>query len=597
MFRARLAMMTVSNHKKPLLFAVGFGVIGVILVVSSFAASDKGVHLEAEESQINGQLYINNDDAASGQTYVVFGQDAEGCPVGEFGIAPNCFNSDSVLGVNARVVVNDFDDSIKGMAFGNWTFGWGRPLLNEIAPLKDIVKAIEPGLLRYAGGLWANYVGYDGNERDPYTNYTVRGNTYSFTYSPRELLDLDGFAKAVDAEVMIQVNISQNDPQMWADLAQFIEDNNLTNITSFELGNELDLERYQGDTEVGITTTEYKSRVSSYQQAIKAVKSNAKIVGGVPAAASDQFYSGDWSGITNVSQYIPAALEGARDAGQDLDSVSFHWYQTSGDVDVENVREWSWGINPNDNEFWRESYTRAWSGKVAPWVKEDTMTSYPDVKLGVSELGINSSNDIPANGNHIGAIWYSDVLGRLAYSGVDWITQWDTYINPGSDSESFSLLYSDNEYTNNPNIQMRPTFMAYLMYEQYFGDQLVESSSYNNSDISIWASKDSEDPNKLKLRITNFSDQTINTPVAWNGFSAASGQTYLLSSSNPTANNAESARSSAPTTINGVRVNGNDIDSDIASILPNDIDVNSHHVNVSLPAYTSMSLVLDGSFN
>lgn len=553
--------------------------------------------LEAESGSLNSASVIA-DNSASGGSYLQFNQSSSGgaCPAGQVGTPPNCLPANQVLGVNAGSVIRPFDKKIKGISLANWTFGrnWGKPFVGQVQGLRQAVQAIDPGIIRYAGGLWANYVGFDRNRTQltPYTEWSSGGQTYYFNYGTDELADLDAFAKSVNADVMIQVNVSNNNPAMWADLVRYAQERGFTSFKYYELGNELDLEVFNGNSS-GISSQVYAQRVAAYQTAMLAVNPGIKIVGGVPAAATDVFRTSFQGGGNQISQYITLGLPASRTAGRDWDAASIHWYQTSDSVSPEDVFHWSWNIPPSSQDWWRVSYSRDWSGKVGPWIRSNVLNNYPSTQLGISELGVNSSDNITTNANHIAALWYSDVLGRFAYSGIDWITQWNSYAAEG---EYFSLLYPNNDQTTTPTIHARPSYYAYLMYQAYFGDQLVESSSFNEGNISIWASRDSDDPGKLKLRITNLTGSAITTPIALNGFTASGGQAYTLASTNPLDQSSTSARSAAPTTINGAKINAMNVAGSLAAIQPTPVTANGTSFSYTVPAYSSVAIVLGGSF-
>ncbi len=575
----------------------------VFLIIAATASAQttlSHIKFEAESGTLSGGASVQSDSNARGGSSVAFSQASQSCGAGQVGTPPNCFNSSQALGVNAGSNMRPFNRSIKGIGLANWTFTkpWGKPYVGQIQGLKQAIQAIDPGLIRYAGGLWANYVGFDRNRADnaSYSDWTSAGHTYSFNYGTNELADLDAFAKSVNAEVMIQVNISQNDPAMWADLVRYAKERGFTSFKYYELGNEIDLEVFQGNSS-GMSPDEYANRARAYQQAMLAVDPNIQIIGGVPAGASDIIRTG-WSCCGNdVSQYITKGLAASRAAGKDWGAASFHWYQGGGDEDATSMFRWSWPENyqTSSGDWWRNSYARIWSEGVGPWIRDRGMSGYANTKLGISELGVSSVSDpqTASNANHAAAIWYSDVLGRLAYNGIDWVTQWDSY---AAGNEYFSLIYPNSDQTTTPTLNLRPTYYAYVMYKEYFGDQMVQSSTYDPSKLSIWASRDSDDPGKLKLRITNVTGSPITTPIALNGFNATSGQAYTLSSTNPLDKSASSVTSTAPTTINGVKLNGMNVASSLASVQPTSVNVSGTSFNYTIPAYSSVAIVLNGSF-
>ena len=528
-------------------------------------------------------------------------------PFGDNGAPRSLYESDAtnpfastaanrgVLTVDPSVAGRPFNAAMKGISVANWTFtkGWNKPFIGDIAGLGQAVRALDPRIIRYAGGLWANSVGFDRDRTQitAYTEWTKNGHTYYFSYGTDELASVDAFAKSVNAEVMIQVNISRNDPAMWADLVRYAKERGFTSFRYYEFGNELDLET-ANKADTAIDPKEYGRRVAAYQTAMLAADPTIELVGGVSAGASDVIRNKWNSGGGDVSAYITNALSAARGAGRDLDSISYHWYQSdSGSTSADDAVLWGYGIPATSNDFWKMSYGRAWSGLVAPWVATEALADFPKVRQGISELGVNSDGTKVVNSNHLGALWYSDVLGRLASTGVDWVTQWDTYASAG---ESFALIAPDNDQSATPSLSLRPGYYAYLMYNAYFGDQLVKSASPDESRLSIWASTDTRDPGTLKLRITNLTSDAIIVPVTLGSFIATDASAYELTSANPLDLADDSNSSSATTTINGVKLNGNDVAGSLAKVQPKPVTIDGNTFTYTFPAYSSVAVVLHG---
>lgn len=73
-----------------------------------------------------------------------------------------------VLSVNTAQNINPFSKQMLGMGMVNWEHAWGKPFPNEVPGLAQAMKEEGVGLIRYAGGLWANDVGFDRvNQRTP----------------------------------------------------------------------------------------------------------------------------------------------------------------------------------------------------------------------------------------------------------------------------------------------------------------------------------------------------------------------------------------------------------------------------------------------
>lgn len=484
------------------------------------------------------------------------------------------------LVVNASNNIRPFSNQMLGQAFVNWEHSWGKPFPNEIPGLSSALKEQGAGLIRYAGGLWANYVGFDRTpQRTPYTNWTSNGRTYSFSYGTNEIDSLNRLADAVGADVMIQVNIASDDPLMWADMVRFTNIESGFDFKYWELGNEFDV-----DTELGITPEMYADRVKRYVDAMKDVDPSIQIIAGVPGTAHDAPRQGWNDSITDLSHYLTLSAQGVSAKGRKPDALSYHWYQACNSTSITDLINYRYdGLATNS---WRNSYSRIWSQIAPSRVKNEIIQNQP-MRQGITELNFDACNyDNTMNGNHMNALWASDIIGRLAYNGLDYITWYEGYANQG-----YSTLYADN--ADSPTkLFLRPSYNAFFMYNKYFGNQLVESRSFNDANISIWASKDTRDPNKLKLRITNMTANDISVPVELSGFNATNGQVYIMRSTNPTDVTSASNIATSPTTINGVRLDASNIVSTSSQIQPVVISVNGTTFTYNFPAYTTTAIVL-----
>lgn len=123
--------------------------------------------------------------------------------------------------VNPGVEVNPFSDEMLGVGLVNWEHSWGKPFPSEVPGLVQAMREQGVKLIRYAGGLWSNDVGFDRTpQRRPFEAWTQNGDTYYFHYGTDELESVHALAQALGAEVIIQVNISTADPAMWAEIGR-----------------------------------------------------------------------------------------------------------------------------------------------------------------------------------------------------------------------------------------------------------------------------------------------------------------------------------------------------------------------------------------
>jgi hypothetical protein len=468
-----------------------------------------------------------------------------------------------------------------GVNFVNWEHSWGKPYAADVKGLAQALKAAHVGLFRYAGGNWTNTVGWDRKEtRVPYTGWPDEDNgPYYFQYNPEEIDSLAKLAQEVGADVMIEVNISIDDPKMWADMVKYTNVEHKYGFKYWELGNELDADKEAPSPD------EYNKRLGKYMDAMMDVDPSIKImISGVasPYEATRQDYSDK---VTTLSEYLTKPYTITSPKGRKVQALSYHWYQACNSDDVADIQRYTWDGLETDS--WRNSYSRKQADVLPPRIiNEITKGKVPQ---GITEVNFDACNyDNPMNGNFLNALWVSDTLGRMAYNGVDFATRWQGYGTQG-----YSYLYPDNG--DDPNeLFARPAYYAYLMYANYFGDQIVESRTSDNEHISIWASRDSADPTKLKLMVTNLSDKDINTPVNMPGFNASAASLYQMKSAKPADISEDSL--TAQVTINGVSIKAMNVTDSLATIKGLPLAVSGSNFTYSFPAYSTTAIVLTGKF-
>ena len=176
-----------------------------------------------------------------------------------------------VLTVDASRQVYPFKDTIRGVATNNWNWLWSglwdRGSGNSCcAPGKtdaiiDATSYLEPGIIRFAGGLWANRVGWSRNSSAPDDGaWTYRdpqsGQSYNYThsYKPAMIAAFQDFRSQLDAKAMIQVNICDNNIRMWQDMVRYTNIERNYDFEYWELGNEQTLDS------CGLSASSYAQR-------------------------------------------------------------------------------------------------------------------------------------------------------------------------------------------------------------------------------------------------------------------------------------------------------------------------------------------------
>jgi hypothetical protein len=482
-----------------------------------------------------------------------------------------------VLTVNTNTVKGVFSNRMLGVSFVNWEHAWGKPYAAEVPGLVQALKAAHVGIIRYAGGNWTNTTGWDRAEaRRPYEGWPNSDEgPYWFHYNTAEIDSVASLAKQIGADVIVEVNVSTSDPGMWADMVRYANVEHDYNFKYWEIGNELDLANSTPSPD------EYVKRLSQYIDAMMDVDSSIKIIASAAASPYEAPRLGFKDSITSLSSYLTKPYALVTPKGRKIQALSYHWYQACKTGNVADLQRYAYdGL---DNNSWRNGYSRSFADLLPPRITAEI--SGGTIPQGITELDFDACwHDNPMNGNFLNALWTSDVLGRLAYNGVDYVTRWEGY-----GTQAYAFLYPDNG-GGPARIYARPAFYAYLMYAYYFGNQLVESSTNDNDRISIWASRDTADASKLKLMVTNISGSAITAPVSITGFNAASAKLYQLRSANPAS--VADASLTAAATINGVSVNAMDVAAAISAIRPVSLPVSGSSFTYTFPAYSTTALVI-----
>lgn len=506
------------------------------------------------------------------------------------------------ISIDPKVKINDFSSKMRGIDLAPWEHSWGRPFLANVNGIKPVLQGIKPGLVRYSGGLWINNGAFvEGlNQQRPNEDaskatiknavkakYPNDNSDYGWNYGIDEIDSLGKLAQEMGFEVMVQVNVVNNNPQMWADMVKYAKSKNYP-FNYWEMGNELDLTNWQNQTSV--TPDEYAQRVLAYSTAMKAENPSIKIISGVPAYTVPPDWINQGDDGKSISPFIKKSYQVTKAAGKPVDAVSYHWYQIFNDKKtdtLDDVTRYVFTENgqPIDPKVWNNSYSRIWGDQIPPRIKSEAINNDPNVLIGVSELNVDSNSDNSfVNQNHIGALWQADQIGRLAYAGADFSTIWMGY----SDSGFGMITHKDGN-----NLQLKSTYYTSYMYEHYFGDTLVGSSSSDKENVAVWASTDTSDPNKLKLMVINYSTEENNLRLNFPGFSAKNASIYKLTPTQTVTSATNINQQDLGSRLNGVELTPSNISN--PGITPVTATVNAEVMDYAAPAFSVTSIVLDGT--
>lgn len=382
------------------------------------------------------------------------------------------------LAVDAGTVVAPMKDTIRGTNIGLWTSNEFHPVSSRSERYVNLIKEAGITLIRFPAGSEADSIYWD------------RTNSYKWYQGPSpyvKTLTAATFDSYMDmlhevgAEALVTVNAKINNSAMAADMVRYANVEKGYNIKYWEIGNEP--EYYGGQYK--LTPVQFATRIEEYTAAMKAVDPSIIIVG--PA-------NGGLTGL--MTNWVKPILSKLHDDNMPVDAISVHWYPLAGDQ-----------TNPNSSAYpsienlltyegtdWLPSYMN-WADKLAETMPVDNLIQYrnqyaPNALIGLTELGQVTSKGEGVADSLAGAVWLADILGRFAYRHVDYITQF--------------LLQGDQTYSLfNIAKELRPAYYVYPLLTRYFGDTMVSSSSSDNQNFTVWASKRTGEDDKLYVMVIN----------------------------------------------------------------------------------------------
>jgi alpha-L-arabinofuranosidase len=382
------------------------------------------------------------------------------------------------LTVDAGTVVAPMKDTIRGTNIGLWTNNEFHPVSSRSERYVNLIKEAGITLVRFPAGSEADSIYWD---RTNSYKWYQGPSPYAKTLTAATFDSYMDMLHVVGAEALVTVNARINNSAMAADMVRYANVEKGYNIKYWEIGNEP--EYYSG--EFKITPVQFALRIEEYTAAMKAVDPSIIIVG--PANG----------GITGLmTGWVKPTLEKLHTDNKPVDAISVHWYPLAGDQtnpgssaypSIENLLTY-------EGTDWQPSYMN-WADKVAETMPVDNLINYrnqyaPNALIGLTELGQVTSKGEGVADSLAGAVWLADILGRFAYHQVDYITQF--------------LLQGDQTYSLfNIAKELRPAYYVYPLLTRYFGDTMVSSSSSDNQNFTVWASKRTGEDNKLYVMVIN----------------------------------------------------------------------------------------------
>lgn len=324
------------------------------------------------------------------------------------------------------------------------------------------------------------------------------------------------------------------------------------------------------------------NRFIAYEKAMKAVDPSIVIIG--PTSASPVNVSNGQGKLNREITELPGKLKAA--TAREMGGISWHWYDGYQDNTIGNIFRYTGpdGAGFNGNNNWSRSY-----GDTVPKAIESQVINGAPILQVVSEINTLAENRAHISQNHISALFLSDALPRLAKNGVDMANIWVGYGEVGS---SFAMVQHSGF---GANMRLNSPYYVYYMLSNYFGDQFIRTTPLTNERISIWASRDSQDPGKLKLIITNFSDSNTPATVNVTGFTVGSGVYYELLPDGNLPGWSGSGDVDVYSTLNGKKLDIYNLNASAAAITPNILTVTAGGFTRTFPRYSTTSVILSGT--
>jgi hypothetical protein len=387
--------------------------------------------------------------------------------------------ADAVLTVDAGVVVAPMKKEMRGTNIGLWTRNEFHPVSNRTERYVNLIKEAGISLIRFPAGAEADLVYWD---RTNSYEWHVGPSPYTRTVTASIFDSFMSLVQEVGAEAMITVNAKINNKEMAADMVRYANIEKGYNIKYWEIGNEPEFYR----DAYAVTPEAFAIRIQEYTEAMKAVDPSIKIIG--PANAQP-------SQFENWTKPILSVLAGNN---KPVDSISVHWYPLWGGQTNTNSSSYATIDNllAYEGPDWPNSYI-SWANQFTDTTPNDNLVSYrdqyaPGALIGITEMGqvTGGSEGAGIGDTMAGALWMGDVLGRLAYHQVDYVTQ---FLLQGN--QAYGLM--------DMNKNVRPAYYVYPLLKRHFGDQMVETSSSDNQNLTIWASKRTGADGKLYMMVVN----------------------------------------------------------------------------------------------
>lgn len=385
-----------------------------------------------------------------------------------------------------------------------WNHASGfRPGPFETPNLVELARAVRVRTMRFGGGLWANAQGwtrdntvqerYGGTpwlvrvDDDPFSLLYQQPHNYRHVYTPAIMDSVYRFKQAVGCDMLMQVNLLDNNPLMWADMVRYCNIERGYGFKYWELGNEWDyVKPFGSGVDHAATAREYVRRYARYYNAMLAVDPTVKLIGPVAAHAA----AGNATNFAWADTFV--AEMAAR--GLPIHAYSLHLYMNFGATGPDTAD----GITDPDNGWAPASvmsYNRYLPGSV--WGAPGTLVPQtggnswlmtrkrqwaelmmaairarvgPDPEIWLSEWRWHAGDSSePPHAHPVTLAWLMDVGMRLRRAGLGNLQYYNFYEEPETSGDLYGGAVSPTG--------VRPAYYALLGLNQLQGTQVLTAGS------------------------------------------------------------------------------------------------------------------------
>jgi hypothetical protein len=358
---------------------------------------------------------------------------------------------------------------------------------------KALVSHMGLGLLRFPGG--QERVRYDGNQSasgTPETDTLVVApdQPYEFRISGEDIASYIALCQDLGIAAEPEVNITVDDPAMWADMVSQVVDDLHYDLKYLAIGNEPDIDSVNGNWPYlgadGTTVDErranalahYTARYLSYRTAIEAVK---------PGLIHAFGELGGWS-PGGLDANLDAILGGLGD--RQPGAVAGHWYM---------LGHWGALQPPSDPQYPAIGHlvvtgnginNIGYLAQIASTMRDRASAhGLANPKIFIGEFGTSWSAtpaDAEMSDRLAAALFNAEAQETGKAAGIDTM-EWFGLSDPASFAPWVPSLIEVDDATDTP--RPRPQYYVYLMYKYLYGNETVAVPDGRQPDWSIYAAR------------------------------------------------------------------------------------------------------------